>query len=79
MTITTERKNPHTRRVVRGLVGRPPNAKWGSCSSWVTKPKAIQVSFDLVRDHVTGPQAYLLALGEHAGVPVNCEDFFARR
>ena len=57
----------------------PPNAKWGACSSWITKPKAIQVSFALARAHVTGPQAYLLALGEHAGVPVNCEDFFARR
>ena len=61
----------------------PPNAKWGGCSSWITKPKAIQVSFDLIRvarpitarDH----ELYLLALGERAGVPMNCEDFFARR
>ena len=57
-----------------------PNAKWGGCSSWITKPKAIQVSFDLIRvarpitarDH----KLYLLALGERAGVPMNCEDFF---
>ena len=82
MTITAERKNPHTRRVVRGLAGRPPvlNGEVAHCGSPSRRQSNFfLISFELRVRSRRETTSLSFSIGGRAEVPMICEDFFARR